>query len=267
MTSPLRTAVTCALRSGRLSRSYASAGRVAWSIGGQVPFAVPPPGYGEAGFPIGLAATRPGCMPKWNFASRSPCLSTRWDATCSSGKTQNWRPVSASCSDGLAGRHCSPARSPGSRWPPSTQAFSSPCTRQPGPASCRSGRLSCLVPSRSSRSHARLHSQARPSVFYRCLGSVSGTRAHRAGFSGQCLPVTRAAAGRSPGQSGRVFQMRLARPSDKAVLARVIDARCDWMQARELPSWRGARDDMVAHSAPTPRGGKVDRSSTARPPG
>jgi hypothetical protein len=53
--------------------------------------------------------------------------------------------------------------------------------------------------------------------------------------------------------------MRLARPSDKAVLARVIDARCDWMQARELPSWRGARDDMVAHSAPTPRrkGGSI----------
>ena len=40
--------------------------------------------------------------------------------------------------------------------------------------------------------------------------------------------------------------MRLARPSDKAAVARVIDARCDWMEARELPSWRGARDELAA---------------------
>lgn len=41
--------------------------------------------------------------------------------------------------------------------------------------------------------------------------------------------------------------MRLARPSDKAAVARVVDARCGWMEARGLPSWRDARDDLVAH--------------------
>src|SRR3954447_15672174 len=40
--------------------------------------------------------------------------------------------------------------------------------------------------------------------------------------------------------------MRLARPSDKAAVARVIDARCGWMEARGLPSWRDARGDLVA---------------------
>lgn len=40
--------------------------------------------------------------------------------------------------------------------------------------------------------------------------------------------------------------MRLARPSDKDAVARVIDARCDWLEARGLSSWRGARDDLVA---------------------
>jgi hypothetical protein len=39
--------------------------------------------------------------------------------------------------------------------------------------------------------------------------------------------------------------MRLARPSDKAAVARTVDARCDWMEARELPSWRSARDSLV----------------------
>jgi hypothetical protein len=43
----------------------------------------------------------------------------------------------------------------------------------------------------------------------------------------------------------RVLQMRLAQPSDKTAVARVVDARCDWMEARGLPSWRGARDDLV----------------------
>jgi hypothetical protein len=138
---------------GRLSRSYASAGRVAWSIGGQVPFAVPPPGYGEAGSPIGLAATRPGCMPKWNFASRSPCLSARWDATRSSGKTPRSQPASAWSSAGPAGRHCSPAPSRGSRWPPCTASCKWPGTRQRGQASCRSGLSSCSARSWPSRSY------------------------------------------------------------------------------------------------------------------
>jgi hypothetical protein len=40
--------------------------------------------------------------------------------------------------------------------------------------------------------------------------------------------------------------MRLARPSDKTSVARVVGARCDWMEARGLPSWRGAADDLVA---------------------
>jgi hypothetical protein len=40
--------------------------------------------------------------------------------------------------------------------------------------------------------------------------------------------------------------MRLAQPTDKTAVARVIDARCDWMEARGLPSWRSARDDLVS---------------------
>jgi hypothetical protein len=40
--------------------------------------------------------------------------------------------------------------------------------------------------------------------------------------------------------------MRLAQPSDKDAVARVVDARCDWLEARGLPSWRGARDDLIA---------------------
>jgi len=39
--------------------------------------------------------------------------------------------------------------------------------------------------------------------------------------------------------------MRLARLSDKTGVARVVDARCDWLEARGLPSWRGAKDDLV----------------------
>ena len=27
---------------------------------------------------------------------------------------------------------------------------------------------------------------------------------------------------------------------------RVVNARCEWMEARGLPSWRSARDDLVA---------------------
>lgn len=40
--------------------------------------------------------------------------------------------------------------------------------------------------------------------------------------------------------------MRLARTSDTTAVARVVGARCDWMDARGLPSWRGAADDLVA---------------------
>lgn len=40
--------------------------------------------------------------------------------------------------------------------------------------------------------------------------------------------------------------MRRARPTDKTAVARVVDARCDWMEAGSLPSWRGARDHLVA---------------------
>jgi hypothetical protein len=43
-----------------------------------------------------------------------------------------------------------------------------------------------------------------------------------------------------------VLQMRLARPMDKVSVARVVAARCDWMEAKGLPSWRGAADDLVA---------------------
>jgi len=60
------------------------------------------------------------------------------------------------------------------------------------------------------------------------------------------LVRNRAAADRSQDDNGRVLQMRLARTSDKTAVARVVGARCDWMEARGLPSWRGATDDLVA---------------------
>jgi hypothetical protein len=40
--------------------------------------------------------------------------------------------------------------------------------------------------------------------------------------------------------------MRLARPSDKTVVARVVDARCGWMETKGLPSWRGGRAGVAA---------------------
>ena len=43
-----------------------------------------------------------------------------------------------------------------------------------------------------------------------------------------------------------MLQMRLARPTDKAAVARLLGARCDWLEARGLPSWRAATDDFVA---------------------
>jgi hypothetical protein len=51
--------------------------------------------------------------------------------------------------------------------------------------------------------------------------------------------------------------MRLAQSSDKTGVAQVVDARCDWLEAKGLPSWRGARDDLVAQwgqSRTRPRG-------------
>jgi hypothetical protein len=69
---------------------------------------------------------------------------------------------------------------------------------------------------------------------------------------------------RRGGRNGRVLQMRLARPSDKGRRRPVIDARCDWMEARELPSWRCARDDLMARWA-NPRG--TCGSSMTRPRG
>ena len=55
-----------------------------------------------------------------------------------------------------------------------------------------------------------------------------------------------AAADRSSGDNGCVLQMRLALPSDKTAVARVVGARCDWMEAKGLPSWRGAVEDLIA---------------------
>ena len=43
-----------------------------------------------------------------------------------------------------------------------------------------------------------------------------------------------------------MLQVRLAQPSDKAAVARVVDARCDWLEARGLASWREAKDELVA---------------------
>jgi hypothetical protein len=40
--------------------------------------------------------------------------------------------------------------------------------------------------------------------------------------------------------------MRPAQSSDKTAVARLIGARCDWMESRGLPSWRDAADDLVA---------------------
>ena len=62
------------------------------------------------------------------------------------------------------------------------------------------------------------------------------------------------AAGQSPGRSSGVPQMRLARPTDKSAVARVADARCDWMETRSLPSWRGARDDDLMAQCDKPEG-------------
>jgi hypothetical protein len=42
-----------------------------------------------------------------------------------------------------------------------------------------------------------------------------------------------------------MLEMRPARSSDRTAVARVVDARCDWLEARGLPSWRGARDNLI----------------------
>jgi hypothetical protein len=43
-----------------------------------------------------------------------------------------------------------------------------------------------------------------------------------------------------------MFVMRVATSADRPQVARVVEARCDWMEQRGLPSWRGALDDLVA---------------------
>jgi hypothetical protein len=55
-----------------------------------------------------------------------------------------------------------------------------------------------------------------------------------------------AAVTRRGDDNGRVLEMRLAQPSDKTAVARLIGARCDWMEARGLASWRDAADDLIA---------------------
>ncbi|WP_352231480.1 GNAT family N-acetyltransferase [Actinomadura sp. NBRC 104425] len=40
--------------------------------------------------------------------------------------------------------------------------------------------------------------------------------------------------------------MRLATSADRSQVARLVAARCDWMERRGLPSWRDSLDDLVA---------------------
>ena len=77
---------------------------------------------------------------------------------------------------------------------------------------------------------------------------------------GRALPLGRPGpTDRGRDHNGLVLEMRLARPSDKAAaVARMVDARCDWMEARELPSWRGARDGLVTQCGTD---GAVDRAA------
>src|SRR5690348_6147616 len=50
------------------------------------------------------------------------------------------------------------------------------------------------------------------------------------------------AAGRSSRHNNGVPQMRHDRAADKTAVAGVVDARCDWMEARGLPSWPRSGD-------------------------
>ncbi|MFI0366449.1 GNAT family N-acetyltransferase [Actinomadura sp. 1N219] len=43
-----------------------------------------------------------------------------------------------------------------------------------------------------------------------------------------------------------MFVMRPASRSDRSQVARVVEARCDWLERRGLESWRDALDDLVA---------------------
>lgn len=43
-----------------------------------------------------------------------------------------------------------------------------------------------------------------------------------------------------------MLRMRLARSDDAAQVARMVHARCSWMEERGLPSWRAAADDLAA---------------------
>lgn len=40
--------------------------------------------------------------------------------------------------------------------------------------------------------------------------------------------------------------MRLAQSADKTAVGMLIEARCDWLEARGLPSWRDAKDHLVS---------------------
>jgi hypothetical protein len=42
-----------------------------------------------------------------------------------------------------------------------------------------------------------------------------------------------------------MLAMRPATGTDKAAVEAMISARCDWMEDRDLPSWRGQLDNLV----------------------
>src|ERR1700722_4589906 len=77
-----------------------------------------------------------------------------------------------------------------------------------------------------------------------CLSRNWGGRPPREGAT-PAPARNRAATSHSRDDNGRVLRMRPAQPSDKSAVARLIDARCGWMESRGLPSWRDAADDLV----------------------
>jgi GNAT superfamily N-acetyltransferase len=46
-----------------------------------------------------------------------------------------------------------------------------------------------------------------------------------------------------------MLTMRPAAGTDRAAVAAMISARCDWMEERGLPSWRPSLDDLVKQTA------------------
>lgn len=50
------------------------------------------------------------------------------------------------------------------------------------------------------------------------------------------------------GQYGSMLRMRPAGSQDRDAVRAMISARCDWMEARDLPSWRPRLDDLVAQT-------------------